>query len=223
MVYINSKNPSSREHLSPLVIGSLDHTKMGKTIPKAVLCSPDQTQIYTKMSYKQLDVTSEYSKASKLVKAALKGDVPAPDPTTVPAWNLKNVNAYFQGEFIELTKDNVLVCKGMNGGNRKENLNKFSAGTIAYAKFLQQQKSGEQEEAVTDDENVNPEKTPSFTLESWESAKGGKVIKGTFVSLKGDKISITKENGKTSTFALKLLSEKSQKRARELASEKTSS
>lgn len=66
-------------------------------------------------------------------------------------------------------------------------------------------------------DQASDKKKSSFALESWESAKAGKIIKGTFISLKGNQITITKENGKTLTFSLDLLSEKSQKRAQELS------
>jgi len=185
---------------------------MGRTIPKAVITSPDQTVVYAKMSYKQLKSSSSYSITSKKVKAAQKGDIPKPDATMIPMWPLKNSDRYYTGSFIELKENKILVLK-MKDGGRQSNIpiSKLSEGSQAYARILQEKQTAAQ--STTEDS------APKYTVEAWKSSKGGKVIQGTFVSLEGGKITLKKENDETVTFGIELLSEKSQKRAQELSGE----
>lgn len=205
MVYLNAKDATSRDPVSPMVSGAFRHAKMGRIIPQAVVSSADQTQIFSKMSYNQLKVSSEYSVTSKAVKSALGGEEFQGDSTIVPYWNLKNSMKAYAGPFVELKDDSVLVYQKRDGGaNSSIELAKLSAGSQAYARLLESQKSG-------------GTKSSELTEEFWESAKDGKTIKATFVSLKGDTITLKKDSGKSVSFSVQLLSEKSQTRAKELA------
>jgi len=193
-----------------MVTGSLNHPKMGRIIPKAVITSPDQTVVYAKMSYKQLQSSSSYSITSKKVKAALAGNTPQADPSMTPMWNLKNSGRHYTGTFIELKGDETLVLKMKESGkNSNIAMSQLSSGSQAYAKMLEKIRSGATDDA---EKSTNSE----HTVETWESSKGGKTIRATFISLEDGKITLKKESNKTISFAIDLLSEKSQKRAQEL-------
>jgi len=200
VVYVNVMKPADYENLSPMVSGAYYHKSMGRTIPKAVMCSPDQLDIYAKMSYAQLKSSKEYSKTSKVVKAILKGGEVSNDPTILPYWHVKNSKSSYHGHFI--------IFKNEKGGKQQISLAKLSAGANVYAKTLEQKRSGE----VVDKKDQVKEKT----MEVWESSEGKK-ISAVFVALEGEKIKLRKKDGKTVHFALSLLSEKSQQRAKELA------
>ncbi len=197
------------------MLGSLQHPKLGMTIPKAVITSPDQMTVYAKMSYKQLKSSKEYSASSKVVKAALDGNPPVADHTIVPRWNLKNTTRGYNGTFIKLmdhpNKGPSVVLKMKETGKESTiSLETLSSGAQAYAKLLGGASSIAQEAETT-------KSTPTFAEETWESAQNGKSMQATFVSLTGDNITLKKANGQTVTFSTSHLSEKSRQRAEELA------
>lgn len=211
VVYLSTKSPNPFEKLSPIVSGAFRHPKIGNIIPKAVILSPDQGYLYAKLSYPQLKDSREYSKASKLVKAALEGELPATDPDLVPAWNLKNSNSAYTGTFVELQDGKTLILKMKESGkNSNIPLSKLSKGSVAYAEMLEKKRAGVAEEAA---------KPADLGIETWGSSTAGKTIEATFISLVGDKVTLKKKSGKKMSFSLSLLSEDSQERAKLLATQ----
>ena len=184
---------------------------MGNIIPKAVILSPDQRYLYAKLSYPQLKDSKEYYKASKLVKAALEGELTATDPELVPAWNLKNSKSTYTGTFVELQDGKTLILKMKESGkNSRIPLSKLSKGSVAYAEMLEKKRAGVAEEAA---------KPAELGIETWGSSTAGKTIEATFISLVGDKVTLKKKSGKKMSFSLSLLSEDSQERAKLLATQ----
>lgn len=211
VVYLSTKSSNPFEELSPLVSGAFRHPKIGNIIPKAVIMSADQGSLYAKLSYPQLKDAKAYSAASKVVKSALAGELPAADPELVPAWNLKNSRNAYTGRFVELEEGKTLVLKMKKGGkNSRIPLSKLSAGSVAYAEMLEKKRTGVAEEDA---------KPAALEIETWGSSTAGKTIEATFVSLVGDKVTLKKKNGKKMSFSLSLLSEDSQQRAQLLGSQ----
>jgi len=187
-----------------LVAGALRHPKLGNTIPKAVIFSPDQGVLYAKLSYGQLKESREYTAASKLVKAALEGEIPITDAELIPVWHLKNSNNAYSGTFVELQKGKTLILK-KGGADFSVPLSKLSAGSIAYAEMLEKKRTDVVEEEM---------KPAKLGIETWRSSTEGKTIEATFVSLVGDKVTMKKKGGKEMSFSLSLLSADSQERAK---------
>lgn len=209
IVYVNTKNKLSRQFLSPIITGCLNSAITGKIIPKAVISSFDQGTVYAKMSYKQLQSSKEYSSTAKVVKLALKGKEPPVDKKVIPNWQVNNDNRFYIGTFVELKNDTKLIIKKTEGNNTSIPMSKLSPGSQMYARMKEQQRSGAQPAGEKED-------SETFSVETWQSSKDGKSIQATFVALKGDKITLKKKSGKSVIFPLSLLSEQSQKRAREL-------
>ena len=212
LVYVNSKASTRYESLSPLVAGALNCPKVGRTIPIAVISSPDQKEIYTKLSYSQLKKSKMYSLTSKIVKKALKGEVPPADATVVPMWHLKKSRRYCSGTFVQLDEgESLTIASKKSGGSQKIPLSHLSEGAQAYAKLMELQRTGASADGGSEEKNT------SHTVETWESSKDGKKMKATFISLSDGQITLKKDNGKSITFPLTKLSDKSQQRAKELS------
>lgn len=207
VVYIDSENVESLENLSPVVVGALNTASMGRTIPKAVVTSPDQNSFYASITYKQMKEPKNFRKANKQIKAALGGEQVEIPKDLVHNWVQSGSRTRYLGSFVEMKDDKNLVLKLTNGKNYSIPLAKLSAGSKAYARMLAGGGAGE-----------GASKEEKTQTEPWTNTKG-KVIQARFISLKDGKITLAMKNGKSVTFDLALLSEESQKRAKELAKE----
>jgi hypothetical protein len=203
VVYINTKEVSDRQHLSPVVMGGLNALSMGRIIPRVVVSSPDQLKLYSAMSYEQTKNDKEFRRVDKEAREALKGGAQAGPKDAEDCWMLKGASSFYRGSFQSL-KDDKLTIKDSKNKGIKLSLDRLSPGAQAYARAM----AGS---GTTGDKEVK-----SHPLEPWHSAKGGKAIHAKFVSLKGDKITLEKTGGKRVTFSLALLSDKSRQRAKEL-------
>ncbi|MCP5536821.1 MAG: hypothetical protein H7A51_11405 [Akkermansiaceae bacterium] len=199
------------EYLSPVVVGGLYANSMGRTIPKVVVASPDQTQLFAAMSYAQTKNEKAFRTVDALVKAALAGDVKGGPKDAIEKWPLLKSGNMYTGRFVEFKEDkNLLILKANKGKPMKIPFQKLSAGSKAYARLM----------AAGGPEAAKPQApADGYPIESWESAKGGKSIQARFVSLQDGKITLKKSDGSQVTFSLTLLSEKSQQRANELVGE----
>ncbi|WP_435896110.1 hypothetical protein [Oceaniferula spumae] len=197
------------DHISPIVGGGLGDPKMGNLIPKAVVVSPDMTTMYGSIAYKQMKASKNFTELNKKVEAALEGKPAGAQPE--PQWYVKaGKGSFYKGNMVNLKKNKknqqIIVLKERSGKVLNVPLGKLTP--LAQKMALGQ---------VADKADDKPSAAAELEMESWESAKGGKSIKATFVSLSGGKITLKKDNGQEVTFDLTLLSDKSQSRARELA------
>lgn len=203
VVYINTKKSQAKEALSPVVMGVLTAKSMGNIIPKAVVTSPDQMTYMASMPYKSMKDPKAFRAANAKVKDGLAGlTIPKPGDAKY-VWTISGSGRFYRGAFVELKDDKDLVLKSPEGKQFNVPMAKLTRGTQAYARHL----AGGGEEKSAEKPQMEP----------WESAKGGQTIHATFLSLKGDKITLKKQNGKLATFSIARLSEESQKRAKELA------
>jgi hypothetical protein len=203
VVYVNTEKPKSKESLSPVVIGVLNASSMGNIIPKAVVTSPDQLTYMASMPYKSMKDSKAFRAANTKVKAALAGQSMEAPKDAKFAWTIAGSGRFYKGDFVELKDDKDLVLKSPEGKPFNVPMAKLTSGAQAYARHL----AGGGEEKPAE----------KLEMEPWESAKGGKTIHATFLSLKGEKITLKKQDGKLASFSISLLSEKSQQRAKELA------
>lgn len=185
---------------------------MGKIYPQAVVSPSDQFHVYAQMNHNQLEKSSEYSKVRKITKEALKGNLPAPNPTTILTWSVKGSPGGLTGSFVKLldNKRLFLKVKGREYGN---DMKEFGEGAQAYARYLSA--AGEDVAPDVADKKQEDQKK-AYIPEEWKSSKNGKTIKATFVSLEDGKITLKMTNGKTVTFSLDKLSQESQERAETL-------
>ncbi|MEM1008365.1 MAG: SHD1 domain-containing protein [Myxococcota bacterium] len=205
VVYINTKDGKSLENLSPVVTGALYAKSMGNIIPKAVVTSPDQKTYMASIAYKSMKDSKSFRDANKQVKSVLDGAVVEVPKDLVYAWTIRGKRSFVVGEFMELKDDKTVLLKTPNGRTRKMSLDQLTPGCGAYARVM----------AGGGDEEVSSGKRE---LEPWTNTKG-KQIHARFISLKDGKIRLEQMNGKVVTFSISLLSEESQKRAKELAGE----
>lgn len=216
LVYINAEGKDRWEHVYPTVSGAIHGKGMGHIYPKAVVTSPDQLQVFAMMNHKQLEQSSAYSKVSKAAKKGAAGEELESLPEYVLHWPVAGSAGFLMGPFVRLENDNKLFLKvkGKVYGNK---LKEFRTGSQQYARHLHAQNNPTDAAGV--DQTTGESSVTDVTeaaMEAWHSAKGGKTIQARFVTLSGDRITLEKEDGKTVTFKLSLLSEQSQQRAKEL-------
>jgi len=208
VVYVNSKK-GERDSLSPMAYGVLTAKSSGKYIPKAVITSSDQKTYFASIAYKSMSGDKAFRDVNKLVKQGIEGE-PAPLPKdVVSAWSAKKNGMFYRGNFVELAEHKkhgkTVVLNTLEGKKLRVPIKLLSEKAQSYALAM----GGGAEHATG--------VTQKAVEESWESAQGGKTITATFVALKGDMITLKKQNGSDVTFKLAMLSEKSQERAKELA------
>jgi len=203
VVYISTKDPKTKNVASPVVIGALNAKSMGNTIPMAVVTSSDQMTYMTSVSYEGMKDSKAFRNANTMVKEALAG-TPASKPEDAhDCWTVAKNGGFYTGSFVELESEETLILESPKGKSMRVPMAKLSSGAQSYARAL----ANSEEESTTEE----------LEIESWESAKGGNSISATFISLNDEMITLQKENGKTVTFKLSLLSANSQERAKELA------
>lgn len=203
VVYINTKKRAASENLSPLVLGVINANSMGNIIPKVVVTSHNQKSYIASMPYKSMKDKKSFRAVNAQIKEALAGKAMEKPKDAKIVWTLAGSGRYYKGDFVEIKDDKDLVLKSPEGKNFSVPLEKLTKGTQAYARALA---GGGAEPAAS--------KKPE--LESWTNKKG-KQIHARFLSLKNGKISLEKMDGKVVTFNVSVLSEESQKRAKELA------
>ena len=154
-----------------------------------------------------LDGSDCFVGSEEKVKQALDGEAVEVPKDLVCNWIMAGKTSFYPGEFVDLVDDKNVSLKSPTGRTYNLSMDKLSKGSQAYARALAG--GGEKEEEVAEKE---------FEMESWTNTKG-KTIRAQFVSLEGEQITLKKADGKTVSFKLSLLSEKSQERAKELAGE----
>ncbi len=203
MIYINAKKPQEKSALSPVVMGALSAKSMGPYIPKFVVTSTDQMTYMTSLAYKKMN-DKAFRAANAQVKEGLAGS-PVPKPKDAyDCWTIASNGRHYVGEFVELKNSKTLILKSPRDKKMKIPMSELTLGAQKYARFL----SGSGQESTPKEK---------AEIEEWQSAQGGKSIRATFISLNGELITLRKEDGKTLTFKLSLLSEESQQRAEKLS------
>lgn len=186
-------------------MGVLNASSMGNTIPKAVVTSADQLTYMASMPYKRMSDSKAFREVNKGIKEALAGKKVEKPKDAEYNWMISGVSRFYKGDFVEVKDDKFLMIKPAKGKAIKVPLAKLSTGAQAYARL----RAGAGAAPAAEEPG----------MESWESAKGGKTIEASFVSLSGGKITLKKQGGKIVTFNLSLLSDQSRQRAKELAGE----
>jgi hypothetical protein len=194
-----------------MVVTGFSEDHMGNTIPKAVITSPDMSEIWLQMSYAKLRTESSYRDAKKQVDAILKG---GPKPESPPDrhiyWPLKGKESFYIGSFAGLDDKGNLRLKMLKGGKVSSiPLDRLSAPCATLARTLAGGKPAAGPQSAAN-------QTP--VLESW-TGSNGKTLQARFVSLADDKVTLEMEDGKTHTLPLDRLAESSRNRAKELAGE----
>ena len=200
-VIVETKQKSDKELIGPLIDGAFGDPKMGNTIPKLVAASPNDNEIWGRLTYAQLGSSKNLKNLTKSLTAIQKGEEEAPADIKFPLrWAVKDKPGYaYTGDFVKLEGGKIhLKDKGKTHGIPTE---KFAPSALAYAKKL----AGLEEEKKA--EAAKPKE------EDWTNSAGKKIV-ATFIAIKGDKITLKLSNGKQSTFPLTLLSKESIERAK---------
>ncbi|QQL45046.1 hypothetical protein [Sulfuriroseicoccus oceanibius] len=207
VVYISSKAKVRYQEVSPVVVGRFRDKSLGHTIPKAVIVSADQSLWFASSKYADMKGSKEFSRVRKLVKQGLDGELDQKPYQYANAWQLLGPGNVYLGTFVRLSEDgqSMVLKRQDNGTEMSVPLDKLVSGAQRAARMM----AGGGAEI-----SAEPE-VP--VMESWVSAEGGKTITAKFQSLSGNRITLVMENGRTVTFDISKLSEKSQQRAKELA------
>ena len=115
---------------------------------------------------------------------------------------------HYRGRFVEV-KAGRLRVQSEKFGKGSVSLDQLSPASLAFAKRL----SSMGTTAKPAPEQTKPE------IEAWTSTDG-KVVKARFVRLEDDKLTVETAAGKSYTFPLDRLDQKSQAKAKELARDK---
>jgi hypothetical protein len=208
IVFLNSKDDNRWEKLSPWVVTGFSEEKMGKIIPKAVITSPDMSELWGQMSYQDLKQDAPYRGLRKQVDAILKGEAKPDHPADrFIYWPLKGKGSFYIGSFVGLDDKGGLRLK-MLEGNKLQTipLDRLSDPCASLALKLASR------EAATGPVDAAG---GSHAIEAW-TGSNGKTLQARFVSLEGDSITLEMEDGKTHTLPLERLDEASQLRAKAL-------
>ena len=204
------------DELSPIVARGFLDDKVGRTIPFAVIASPDQTVRYAELSYKDL---SAKVKAPKAIDSAvekmetIKSSIPDNATKLTLFLNGKSFINIYITDVISETQFKYSRQPDKTNGKIYSTEGK-SEGIKRFAKRIMEIKS---EEVNAKREEMAKELMPKFQLELWTNTEG-KAIKATFVSLAGENITLAMPSkSKPVTFALAKLNTASQSRAKELA------
>lgn len=213
-MFVHSKVEGEISELSPPVLSALHAKKMGNTIPKAVIASPDLTQAWGLLNHDELGDSKSYREAKRAVKDIMSGkaEAPASEDPEMMHWGIKGKSSFYKGVFKGVTDKDEVTLKTDMGSTINLPLDQLGGGAASYARNLAG-KSKPAEESGTPP--VTPE-VPVLAIEDWESADG-KVIEAKFEAIEGDRIALVDAAGKRFVFPLTRLSEESQTRARELA------
>lgn len=208
VVFMYSKGMGLWASVSPMVATGLNEPKMGDFIPKAVITSPDMSEIWGQMTYPDLKEAKKYREMKKRVVAICEGESePERNPDRVLYWSSKGGDRYYVGSFQKVDDKGKLVLKSKEGKTMKVGFHLLSTNAAQFAKRLagQGEKSAPAVEATLD-------------YEDW-TGSNGKVIKAKFVKLVDDKVTLEMESGKNYTLPLDRLTKASQNRAKELGGE----
>lgn len=211
IVFINSELTNPWDHVSPMVVTGLSEPQVGHNIPKAVVTSPDMSEIWFQMGYTKLKNEDSYRDARKQVNAILKGEEEPESPADRAIyWPLKGKDLHYTGSFVGLDESGKLRLKMQKDGKLATiPLDRLTPQSAVFARMLAGKEGNSDSEPASADE---PE------LESW-TGSNGKTLQARFIRLVDDKVTLEMEDGKTYTLPLDRLAESSRERARELAGE----
>ena len=205
VVFVDSKNDAETLMPPPVVTG-LRGATMGTFDPRIVLLSADLTQTLETLGSEKIvgdPARDTYRDLRKSVRKKLDGWKPADKPPA-DEWIWVRANGrHYRGRFVEV-KDGKLHVESEKFGKGSVSLSELSAASLAFA----QQLAGAGKEPA--------EKTPGHSIETWKSSDG-KAIEARFVKLEGNKLTVETTAGKSYTFPLQRLDQKSQQRAKQLA------
>ncbi|WP_411825617.1 hypothetical protein [Luteolibacter sp. AS25] len=216
-VLLDMQDKAFYEEISPVIGGALHAPEMGNFIPKAVVTSDDMGTLLGSINYESMSSGRNFSALNKEVKSTLTtmeegGVVEA--KSVVPVWYCtKTEGHHFSGEFIgigEKKGGKQLVIASENGKSSRIALSRLTPGAVEYAESLKEASDSKN----TEDANTS---IGAEVIHSWESQKGGKTIKGKFISLEEGKLTIEKEESDRITFDISLLSDESRATAEKLA------
>jgi len=196
IVVLDSEQPQGWVYrdVSPAVRGAFRSEGMGNTIPKVVVSSPDQLDIWGKLDYREMFDDDNFDDLEDAVRAILEGEG-KPIETGVYWWSLQSKDGYYSGRFVDFDEES----------------DKVAPGSIAYGKALARREA----ERVAQ-EHIE-EARAAITHEEWQSADG-RTIRAKFLSLEGGELTIEmKDSGREYSLPLERLSEASRERAREIA------
>jgi hypothetical protein len=212
IVFINSEDDYRWADVGPLVVTGLSEKKMGNIIPRAVITSPDMSEMWGQMKYEELKVEGPYRGIKKQVDAILKGEAKAENPPERPIyWPIKGSKEYYIGAFAGLgDKGGLRLKMESNGKIATIPLERLTENCAVLARAL----AGREPAA-----KPQPEAGQTPAMESW-TGSNGKTLQARFVSLADDKVTLEMEDGKIHTMPLERLAGSSQERARTLQAAK---
>ncbi|MCU0751814.1 MAG: hypothetical protein MUF86_07000 [Akkermansiaceae bacterium] len=212
VVFINSEDDNKWADVGPMVVTGISEKKMGNLIPRAVITSPDMSEIWGQMKYEELKVEGPYRGIKKQVDAILKGEAKPENPPERPIyWPIKGSKEFYIGAFVDLADNGGLRLKmESNGKMATIPLGRLTGNCAVLARTL----AGREPEA-----KPQPEASQAPALESW-TGSNGKTLQARFVSLADDKVTLEMEDGKTYTMPLERLAGSSRERAKTLQAAK---
>jgi len=214
IVVLDSEQPQGWVYrdVSPAVRGAFRSEGMGNTIPKVVVSSPDQLDIWGKLDYREMFDDDNFDDLEDAVRAILEGEG-KPIETGVYWWSLQSKDGYYSGRFVDFDEesDKVVLQKPDEARRYRVAMSRLAPGSIAYGKALARREA----ERVAQ-EHIE-EARAAITHEEWQSADG-RTIRAKFLSLEGGELTIEmKDSGREYSLPLERLSEASRERAREIA------
>ena len=214
VVFLVSKKDGETA-MPPPVVTALRKPTMGTFDPRLVLMSADLTETFAALGNKELvgnDARDTYRDLKETMRTKLAAWKPSGKPPADEFIWIRTDGRHYRGRFVEV-KDAKLHVESTKFGKGSLRLEELSPASRAYAEQLasvgtpQAQNSGK------------GESEPKF--ENWTSSDG-KVVKARFISLQDGKLTVETATGKSYTFPLDRLGEKSQARAKALAGERES-
>ena len=181
------------KQLSPVFNHAHRSKELEFWIPRIIVMTTDMTGVWTTLPKARIGDDGEFAHFKKKLQSIKAGkEKPSYYPEVALRWGKKDRSSSL-GSFVSL-KSGVLTLS-YKGKQYEHDLEDFHAGAKSYAQARARQ---------------------SLKAEEWSNLKG-KIIKGTFVSLSKGKVTLLLENGKKTTFPLKMLSPGSRQRAEKLS------
>ena len=204
VVYLDTKD-EWRLKTSPIVKATFDE-KTYQYIPKVVVTSPDSTEVWGRLPYKQMKDSDSFRELDKQVDALAKNPNAArPEQPSKIFWFLKgSPGRGYRGTFESLEGE-TLKIKDEKGKIIEKPLSDFEENIRTYATSL----AGKSDPSPSIGGTSSP---TSHFLEDW-TGTNGKVIQATFVSLQGDVVQLRGPMGQLYSFPLSRLNEASQAKA----------
>lgn len=210
VVFLPTGRDDIYDKVSPLIISALRSDKAGKIIPKLATATPDGTKVTALMANEDMDERGAFRKYRNQVEAGETFDFGDSNTNFIVSWYLRNQQGHhYKASFVSLDGDTLSLKRLDNGSVFKMNINKFTDAVGQYARALSEQIKASEEAAKPKTEVQHP-------VEIWISADG-RELKGRFINLDGDDITLLLQTGSEVTFKTNLLSPSSLERARELS------